>query len=69
MAEIKNLGALAAVSRSELNEIEEQLEECKVYREFLDRVTPHDWFQEVRSMSGCCTQPVHAFAMHQHPLD
>ena len=47
IAEIKRLGATAAISRSELNEIEEQLQECKQYREFLDRVTPMDWFMEV----------------------
>ena len=51
MAEIKNLSAIAAVARSELNEIEEQLEECKAYRAFLDKVTPHDWFAEVRPLS------------------
>jgi hypothetical protein len=27
---------------------EEQLEECKKYRDFLDKLTPHDWFQQVK---------------------
>ncbi|KAK9804129.1 hypothetical protein WJX73_002693 [Symbiochloris irregularis] len=46
IAEIKKLGALAAVARSELNDVEDQLEQCKGYRDFLDRITPQDWFKE-----------------------
>ncbi|KAK9824216.1 hypothetical protein WJX72_008592 [[Myrmecia] bisecta] len=44
--EIKRLNAAMAVIRSELNKYEEQLEDCKKYKAFLDKITPHEWFAE-----------------------
>jgi predicted Holliday junction resolvase-like endonuclease len=52
--EIKRLNAAIAGLRSELNKQEEALEDCRSYKEFLDSVTPNEWFaaqaarQEVR---------------------
>lgn len=42
--EIKRLNTQAAVIRSELNKLEEQLEDCRKYRGFLDRITPAEHF-------------------------
>ncbi|KAK9833082.1 hypothetical protein WJX74_006464 [Apatococcus lobatus] len=42
--EIKRLNTQAAVIRSELNKLEEQLEDCRKYRAFLDRITPAEHF-------------------------
>ena len=42
--EIKRLNTQAAVIRSELNKLEEQLEDCRKYRAFLDRITPSEHF-------------------------
>ena len=47
MAVIKRLHAVAALARSELSKIEEQLEECKAHRDFLMRITPPDFFANV----------------------
>ncbi|WIA23525.1 hypothetical protein OEZ85_000262 [Tetradesmus obliquus] len=42
--EIKRLNAAIAGLRSELNKQEEALEDCRRYKEFLDSVTPKEWF-------------------------
>eukprot|EP00878_Enallax_costatus_P036503 GHUV01040997.1.p1 GENE.GHUV01040997.1~~GHUV01040997.1.p1 ORF type:complete len:297 (+),score=87.78 GHUV01040997.1:82-972(+) len=42
--EIKRLNTAIAALRSELNKQKEALEECKRYKEFLDGVTPKEWF-------------------------
>ena len=48
VAEIKRLHAAAALVRSELSKLEEQLDECKAHRDFLMRITPPDFFTNVR---------------------
>ncbi|GMH41880.1 hypothetical protein BSKO_09790 [Bryopsis sp. KO-2023] len=42
--EIKRLNASIAALRSELNKYEEQLEDFKKYKDFLDSITPNEWF-------------------------
>mmetsp|Transcript_586 Transcript_586/g.698 ORF Transcript_586/g.698 Transcript_586/m.698 type:complete len:612 (+) Transcript_586:184-2019(+) len=44
--EIKRLNAAIATIRSELNKYEEQLEDCRKYKEFLDNLTPPEYFKE-----------------------
>ena len=46
MHEIKRLTAAIATIRSELNKYEEQLEDCRKYKEFLDNLTPPEYFKE-----------------------
>ena len=60
VAAIKRLHAVAALARSELSKIEEQLEECKSHRDFLMRITPPDFFEDVRcgaahAAAACCS--------------
>ena len=38
--EIKRLNASTAALRSEMNKYEEQLEDCRKYKEFMDSITP-----------------------------
>lgn len=45
VAEIKRLQAQIADIKAELSKYEEQLEDCKSYQSFLDRLTPLDWFE------------------------
>ena len=40
MLEIKRLNASTAALRSEMNKYEEQLEDCRKYKEFMDSITP-----------------------------
>ena len=44
--EIKRLNAAIATLRSELNKYEEQLEDCRKYKQFLDYLTPSEWFEQ-----------------------
>ena len=44
MLEIKRLNGAIAALKSELGKQQERLEECKRYKEFLDGVTPAEWF-------------------------
>lgn len=44
--EIKRLNAAIATIKSELNKYEEQLEDCRKYKEFLDNLTPPEYFKE-----------------------
>ena len=44
--EIKRLTAAITTIRSELNKYEEQLEDCRKYKEFLDNLTPPEFFKE-----------------------
>lgn len=46
LQEIKRLNAAIAAIKSELSKYEEQLEDCKKYKDFLDNITPADFFQE-----------------------
>lgn len=46
MLEIKRLNTATAALRSELNKYEEQLEDCRRYKEFLDSITPPEWFEQ-----------------------
>ncbi|KAJ9533029.1 hypothetical protein QJQ45_026481 [Haematococcus lacustris] len=43
--EIKRLTTAIAALRSEMNKYEEQLEDCRKYREFLDGITPPEFFE------------------------
>ena len=45
--DIKRLNGCIGSIRSELNKYEEQLEDCKKYKAFLDRLTPQEWFQDL----------------------
>lgn len=42
--ELKRLNTMIATLKSELNKYEEQLEDCRKYKEFLDSITPSEWF-------------------------
>jgi hypothetical protein len=44
--EIKRLNAAIAGLRSELNKQAEQLEDCKRYKDFLESITPQEWFDQ-----------------------
>ena len=44
--EIKRLSAAITTIRSELNKCEEQLEDCRKYKDFLDHLTPPEFFKE-----------------------
>mmetsp|Transcript_17130 Transcript_17130/g.23649 ORF Transcript_17130/g.23649 Transcript_17130/m.23649 type:complete len:605 (-) Transcript_17130:110-1924(-) len=44
--EIKRLSAAIATIKSELNKYEEQLEDCRKYKDFLDKLTPPEYFKE-----------------------
>ena len=46
LQEIKRLNTAIAAIRSELSKYEDQLEDCKKYKDFLDNITPPDFFQE-----------------------
>mmetsp|Transcript_33784 Transcript_33784/g.56713 ORF Transcript_33784/g.56713 Transcript_33784/m.56713 type:complete len:611 (+) Transcript_33784:2-1834(+) len=46
--EIKRLNGQIATIKSEMSKYEEQLEDCRKYKEFLDRLTPPEWFQGQR---------------------
>lgn len=46
--EIKRLNAAIATLRSELNKYEEQLEDFKKYKDFLDSITPNEWFEQLQ---------------------
>lgn len=43
--EIKRLNTAIAALRSEMNKFEEQLEDCRKFKEFLDEITPQEWFE------------------------
>jgi len=44
--EIKRLNTAVAALRSEMNKYEEQLEDCRKYKDFLDSITPQEWFEQ-----------------------
>lgn len=46
MQEIKRLNANITTIRSELNKYEEQLDDCRKYKAFLDSLTPPEFFKE-----------------------
>eukprot|EP00736_Rhodelphis_marinus_P011866 Rmarinus@m.10502 len=46
LQEIKKLNSQIAAIKSEMSKYEEQLEECREYKNFLDSLTPTDWFEE-----------------------
>lgn len=47
LLEIKRLNTAIAAFRSEMNKYEEQLEDCRKYKEFLDNITPAEWFEQL----------------------
>src|SRR5687768_7099533 len=60
--EIKRLNNEIASIKNELAKYDEQLEECKKYKEFLDKLTPPEWFQEMKSKvtsAICIHSPSH----------
>ena len=60
VAEIKRLHAAAALLRSELSKLEEQLDECRSHRDFLMRITPPDFFTTVSACIQPCLHTFHA---------
>ena len=44
--EIKKLNAQIAQIKAEMSKFEEQLEDCRKYKAFLDKLTPPEWFEE-----------------------
>ena len=44
--EIKKLNMQITQIKSEMSKFEEQLEDCRKYKEFLDKLTPPEWFEE-----------------------
>lgn len=44
--EIKKLNAQITTIKSEMSKFEEQLEDCRKYKNFLDKLTPVEWFEE-----------------------
>merc|ERR1719231_588833 len=44
--EIKKLNAQITQIKSEMSKFEEQLEDCRKYKDFLDKLTPPEFFQE-----------------------
>lgn len=52
VAEIKRLNAAISTIRSELNKYEEQLEDCRKYKAFLDSLTPSEWFEEQEELKA-----------------
>lgn len=53
VTEIKRLNTVIAALRSEMNKYEEQLEDCKKYKEFLEKITPADWaYQEAQKLQA-----------------
>ena len=52
VAEIKRLNAAISTIRSELNKYEEQLEDCRKYKAFLDSLTPAEWFEEQEELKA-----------------
>jgi hypothetical protein len=46
--EIKRLNNEIASIKNELTKYDEQLDECRKYKEFLDKLTPPEWFEEVK---------------------
>ena len=48
--EIKRLNVQISQIKSELNKYEEQLEDCKKYKAFLDNLTPQEYFEEIEAL-------------------
>ena len=48
--EIKKLNMQITQIKSEMSKFEEQLEDCRKYKEFLDKLTPPEWFEEQRAL-------------------
>jgi hypothetical protein len=48
--EIKKLNAQITQIKSEMSKCEEQLEDCRKYKAFLDELTPQEWFEEQKQM-------------------
>merc|ERR1719183_1690411 len=46
MIEIRHLNGEIAQVKSDTSKLEEQLEDCKRYKAFLDKLTPTEWFEE-----------------------
>lgn len=48
--EIKKLNAQITQIKSEMSKCEEQLEDCRKYKGFLDMLTPQEWFEEQKKI-------------------
>lgn len=51
VAEIKKLNAKIQSIKNEMSKYDEQLEDCKMYKQFLDNLTPASFFEEQRRRS------------------
>eukprot|EP01137_Pigoraptor_chileana_P008705 Opistho-2@55919 len=49
VAEIKKINAQIMAIKSEMSKNEDQLKEYQLYKEFLDKLTPQDWFEEKKT--------------------
>ena len=47
--EIKKLNAQIAQIKAEMSKYEEQLDDCRKYQEFLDKLTPEEWVLEQKA--------------------
>ena len=47
--EIKKLNMQITQIKSEMSKFEEQLEDCRKYKEFLDKLTPEEWVLEQKA--------------------
>jgi cell shape-determining protein MreC len=47
--EIKRLTAQIGTIKNEMAKYDEQLEDCKKYKEFLDKLTPPEWFEQIKA--------------------
>jgi cell shape-determining protein MreC len=45
--EIKRLNNETASIKNEIAKYDEQLEECKKYKDFLDKLTPAEWLRDM----------------------
>jgi cell shape-determining protein MreC len=50
--EIKRLNNEIASIKNELAKYDEQLEDCRKYKEFLNQLTPPEWFEEIKKQVG-----------------
>jgi len=48
--EIKKFNAQITQIKSEMSKFEEQLEDCRKYKHFLDKLTPVEWFEEQKEL-------------------
>lgn len=52
--EIKRYTAQIGAIKNEMAKYDEQLEDCKKYKEFLDKLTPPEWIEETKAKQKVC---------------